>query len=192
MKYLIASDIHGSEYWCGKMLKAFEDEHADAFVFLGDILYHGPRNDLPEEYLPKKVITELNALKDKIYVCMRGNCDAEVDEMVLDFPLVPGCKRITLNDRLFYITHGHKVNANGEGEHLPAGLGDGDILLHGHTHIPSADKVSVGDKCFYLLNPGSTSIPKGGYKNSYAILDDELKFTVKDFEGNIIKEIDLK
>ena len=112
--------------------------------------------------------------------------------MVLDFPLVPGCKRITLNDRLFYITHGHKVNANGEGEHLPAGLGDGDILLHGHTHIPSADKVSVGDKCFYLLNPGSTSIPKGGYKNSYAILDDELKFTVKDFEGNVIKEIELK
>ena len=192
MKYLIASDIHGSEYWCSRMKEAFEKEKADEFVFLGDILYHGPRNDLPEEYLPKKVIADLNALKDKIYVCMRGNCDAEVDEMVLDFPLVPGCKRITLNGRLFYMTHGHKVNANGEGEHLPAGLGDGDILLHGHTHIPMAEMTDVGGKHFYLLNPGSVSIPKGGFKNSYAVLDDELLFTVRDFDGNTRKEISLK
>lgn len=192
MRYLIASDIHGSEYWCGKMIEAFKRENADAFIFLGDILYHGPRNDLPEEYLPKKVIADLNGLKDKIYVCMRGNCDAEVDEMVLDFPLIPGCKRITLNGRLFYITHGHRVNANGEGEHLPAGLGDGDILLHGHTHIPTADRVNVGGKSFYLLNPGSVSIPKGGYKNSYAVLSDNLIFTVRDFDGEVITEADLR
>ncbi len=191
MKYLIASDIHGSEFWCDKMLKAFEEEKAEKFIFLGDILYHGPRNDLPENYLPKKVIADLNLLKDKIYVCMRGNCDAEVDEMVLDFPLVPGCKRITLNDKLFYMTHGHKVNASGDGEHLPAGIDNDGILLHGHTHIPAAERVNVAGKSLYLLNPGSTSIPKGGFKNSYAVFDDELKFTVKNFEGGIIKEISL-
>ena len=191
MKYLIASDIHGSELWCSKMLKAFEDEGADKLVFLGDILYHGPRNDLPENYLPKKVIADLNALKDKILICMKGNCDAEVDEMVLDFPITPGCKEVKLNDTVFFMTHGHRINANDDGRNLPEGFGDGCILLHGHTHIPVAERTNVGEKSFYLLNPGSVSIPKGGYKNSYAVFGDDGMFTVKAFDGSIIKEIKL-
>ncbi len=191
MRYIIASDIHGSEQWCSNLLKAFDKEKADKLVLLGDILYHGPRNDLPEVYLPKKVIADLNAVKDSIYICMKGNCDAEVDEMVLDFPLVPGVERIELNGVKLYATHGHRFNAEGGGSKLPEGFESGDVLLHGHTHIPVADRVKAGDVELTLLNPGSTSIPKGGFPNSYAVFGDDLIFTVKDFDGNRLMSVSL-
>ncbi len=182
MKYLIASDIHGSEHWCGELIKTLNKEKADKIILLGDILYHGPRNDLPSEYMPKKVIENLNALKDKILICMKGNCDAEVDEMVLDFPLIDGVSMIEIGGRNIYLTHGHRFNADPDGKKLPEGFKDGDILLHGHTHIPTAKTVTAGGISLKLLNPGSTSIPKGGFENSYAVLDDDMIFSVRNFD----------
>ena len=109
MKLIIASDIHGSAYYCRMLLEAFKKENADRMLLLGDVLYHGPRNDLPREYAPKAVIAMLNPLKDKIF-CVRGNCDTEVDQMVLDFPVLADYAVIVLDDRLIYATHGHNYN----------------------------------------------------------------------------------
>ena len=130
MKWLIASDIHGSALWCRRLLEAFRREQADRLILLGDILYHGPRNDLPEGYAPKEVIALLNPLKERI-LCVRGNCEAEVDQMVLDFPVMADYAVIPDGQRLIYLTHGHVYNAG----HLPP-LCPGDVLIHGHTHIP--------------------------------------------------------
>lgn len=109
MKFLIASDIHGSAYYCNLLLKAVKEENADRILVLGDILYHGPRNDLPLDYAPKKVIEMLNPLKDKL-LCVRGNCDTEVDQMVLSFPILADYSIIPVGDRLIYATHGHNYN----------------------------------------------------------------------------------
>ena len=130
-KLMIASDIHGSAYYCRKMLEAFDREQADRLLLLGDILYHGPRNDLPKEYAPKEVIKMLNERKTKIF-CVRGNCDTEVDQMVLEFPILADYAVFPAADRLIYATHGHHFHMN----QLPP-LQPGDILLHGHTHIPA-------------------------------------------------------
>ena len=173
MKLLIASDIHGSAYYCDKLLEAFEKEKADRLVLLGDVLYHGPRNDLPREYAPKKVIEMLNGLKQKI-LCVRGNCDTEVDQMVLQFPVLADYAILPLGDRLVYLTHGHVYNSG----KLPP-LCPGDILLHGHTHIPACQE---SDSHIYL-NPGSVSIPKEGSAHSYMTLEGS-RFTWKDLEGN--------
>ncbi len=158
MKLFIASDIHGSAYWCEKMLAAFAASGADRLVLLGDILYHGPRNDLPDGYAPKKVIEMLSPLKDTI-LCGRGNCEADVDQMVLPFPVLAEYAAIFLGEQLIYITHGHKD---------PPPLQAGDILLGGHTHIP-ADEMRDG---YRYLNPGSVSIPKNGSAHSYMLMDD--------------------
>lgn len=163
MKYMIASDIHGSEKYCRDMLSAFEREGAQRLVLLGDILYHGPRNDLPEGYAPKAVISLLNPLRDKIF-CVRGNCDGEVDQMVLSFPITADYGIIDAGERLVYITHGHNYNM----KNLPP-LCPGDILLHGHTHIPAWDP--FGDGNLYL-NPGSVSIPKEGSCRGYMTFSD--------------------
>lgn len=173
MKYLIASDIHGSAQWCGKLLEAFEKEKADRLILLGDILYHGPRNDLPDEYAPKEVITMLNPLKDRI-LAVRGNCDTEVDQMVLEFPIMADYAILETCDRMIYMTHGHAYNT----EHLPP-LSDGDILLHGHTHIPACKQ--FGNNNLYL-NPGSVSIPKNGTPHGYMTLEDG-KLLWKDMAG---------
>lgn len=173
MKYMIASDIHGSALWCEKLLEAFEKEKADRLILLGDILYHGPRNDLPDEYAPKEVITILNALKDRI-LAVRGNCDTEVDQMVLDFPVLADYAILETCDRMIYMTHGHVYNT----EHLPP-LSDGDILLHGHTHIPACKQ--FGNNNLYL-NPGSVSIPKNGTPHGYMTLEDG-KLLWKDMAG---------
>ena len=125
MKLMIASDIHGSAYWCKKMLEAFEQNGAEKLILLGDILYHGPRNDLPEEYAPKQVIAMLNPLKDKL-LCVRGNCDTEVDQMVLDFPVMAEYAYICCDGLRIFATHGHKFNC----DNMPP-LSKGDILLHG-------------------------------------------------------------
>ena len=110
-KLMIASDIHGSAYYCRKMLEAFDREQADRLLLLGDILYHGPRNDLPKEYAPKEVIKMLNERKTKIF-CVRGNCDTEVDQMVLEFPILADYAVFPAADRLIYATHGHHFHMN--------------------------------------------------------------------------------
>ncbi|MGN0493057.1 MAG: phosphodiesterase [Acutalibacteraceae bacterium] len=161
MKLMIASDIHGSSYWCRKMMEAFQNEQADRLLLLGDILYHGPRNDLPKDYAPKEVIKILNENKDKIF-CVRGNCDTEVDQMVLDFPILADYCVIPQGNRLIYATHGHCFNMKS-----PPPIQPGDVLLHGHTHIPAWEE--FGKDNLYL-NPGSVSIPKADSENSYMTL----------------------
>ncbi len=173
MKLMIASDIHGSLYYCQKMLEAFEQEKADRLLLLGDILYHGPRNDLPKEYAPKEVISLLNERKQNIF-CVRGNCDTEVDQMVLEFPIMADYCILPYKDHLIYATHGHNHNL----KNLPP-LQKGDILLHGHTHIPAWTE--FGENQLYV-NPGSISIPKEDSAHSYMILDDE-GFHWKDLTG---------
>ena len=157
MKYLIASDLHGSIKYCRMLLERFKVEKADKIIFLGDILYHGPRNDLPDGYSPKEVIAALNGIADKI-VCVRGNCDCEVDRMVLNFPISAEYGVMIFNGRNVWITHGHNYN-----KETPLPFAKGDILLHGHTHVPAKE-----DCCdFVYLNPGSLSIPKDGSDRSY-------------------------
>lgn len=162
MKILIASDIHGSAYYCKALIEAFHNEKADKMLLLGDILYHGPRNDLPKEYAPKLVIEMLNNIKDKI-LCVRGNCDTEVDQMVLSFPILADYSVLFANERVVYATHGHKFNE----KHLPSDDFN-DIILNGHTHIPKIEEFEN----FVYLNSGSVSIPKENSPHSYMILED--------------------
>lgn len=157
MKIMIASDIHGSDFYCEKMLEAFSEEKADKLLLLGDILYHGPRNDLPKDYAPKKVIERLNAIKDDI-LCVRGNCDTEVDQMVLKFPILADYCIIYSADRMIFATHGHNFN-----EEKLSPLGKGDVLLHGHTHVPKC----VQHETYLYCNPGSVSIPKENSEHGY-------------------------
>lgn len=162
MKWMIASDLHGSAYYCRKMLEAFEREGADRLFLLGDLLYHGPRNDLPREYAPKEVIPLLNGKKEKL-LCVRGNCDAEVDQMVLGFPVLADYAVLPVGQRLIYATHGHIYNV----KNLPP-LAPGDVLLHGHTHVPAWTEFGQGN---LYLNPGSVSIPKENSPHSYMTLE---------------------
>lgn len=181
MKILIASDIHGSAYYCEKLLQAINEENADRIVILGDILYHGPRNDLPKDYAPKKVIEMLNPLKEKL-LCVRGNCDTEVDQMVLDFPILADYAVIPVGDRLIYATHGHVYNEN----KLPS-VCKGDILLNGHTHVA---KCTV-HKNFVYMNPGSVSIPKEDTPHSYMMLENG-EFLWKNLEtGEIYNKFEI-
>ena len=180
MKYLVASDIHGSAYYCRKLLDAFREEQAERLVLLGDLLYHGPRNDLPKEYAPKEVIALLNEHKNKIYA-VRGNCEAEVDQMVLEFPVMADYCILSVDGRTFYATHGHIYNQ----DNLPP-LQEGDILIHGHTHVLKAQQIDG----YILLNPGSVSIPKEGNPATYAVLENSI-FTIKDFDGNTVREMRL-
>ena len=162
MKWMIASDLHGSAYYCRKMLEAFEREGADRLFLLGDLLYHGPRNDLPREYAPKEVIPLLNGKKEKL-LCVRGNCDAEVDQMVLEFPVLADYAVLPVGRRLIYATHGHIYHV----KNLPP-LAPGDVLLHGHTHVPAWTEFGQGN---LYLNPGSVSIPKENSPHSYMTLE---------------------
>ena len=152
MKFIIASDIHGSAYWCGKLMELVEAEQPDKLILLGDLLYHGPRNDLPREYGPKQVIPMLSKYKD-IILAVRGNCEAEVDQMVLPFPCMADYAQLLVEGTTFYLTHGHHNSP----DNLPP-LPEGSILLSGHTHV-KLDEIRNGIRC---LNPGSVSIPKDG------------------------------
>lgn len=181
MKLMIASDIHGSAYYCRRLIEAFEREKADRLLLLGDILYHGPRNDLPREYAPKEVIKMLNELKNSIF-CVRGNCDTEVDQMVLEFPVMADYCILTAGSRLAYVTHGHNFNT----EHLPP-MQSGDILLHGHTHIPACEP--FGNDNLYL-NPGSVSIPKAESRHSYMLMN-ESEFRWHSLDGEVYHRLDL-
>lgn len=180
MKYMFASDIHGSAWYCRKMLKAYEEERADRLVILGDLLYHGPRNDLPKEYAPKAVIQMLNDKKDELYV-VRGNCDAEVDQMVLQFPIMADYCIIMDGERTIYASHGHIYNQN----NLPP-MKNGDIFIHGHTHVLTAEK----REDYTLLNPGSVSLPKEGNIPTYAVMENGV-FRIKGFDGEVVKELQL-
>lgn len=181
MKLFVASDIHGSAYYCKKMLEACDREQTERILLLGDILYHGPRNDLPREYAPKEVIRMLNERKNQIYA-VRGNCEAEVDQMVLEFPVLADYCLIPVGKRMVYATHGHIYH---EG-HLPP-LSRGDVLLHGHTHVLKAER----REGYLLLNPGSVSIPKENNVPSYGILQ-ETCFTVKNLAGSEIIRLELE
>ena len=160
-KLLIASDIHGSAYWCRRLLAFFEECGADRLVLLGDLLYHGPRNALPDEYDPPAVIALLNSHRERI-LCVRGNCEAEVDQMVLSFPVMADYAVLDTALGTLYATHGHRF-----GPDTPPPLCAGDTLLSGHTHIPT-NEVREGVR---YLNPGSTSIPKGGSPHSCILLE---------------------
>ncbi len=174
MKLMIASDIHGSALYCRKLLDAFNREKAERLLLLGDILYHGPRNDLPMEYAPKSVIDMLNEYKNYI-LCVRGNCEAEVDQMVLGFPIMADYCIIFENGRTIYATHGHIYNKS----NMPP-LSKGDILLHGHTHIPAWEKIGNN----FYINPGSVSIPKDNSPNSYIISENGV-FVWKTLDGEV-------
>lgn len=155
MKWMIASDLHGSAYYTRLLLEAMDREQPDRLLLLGDLLYHGPRNDLPRDYAPKEVIALLNPLAGRVF-CVRGNCEAEVDQMVLSFPVMSTTAMAMVDGRRMVLSHGHIFNEDS----LPPAA---DIFLYGHTHIPVAHRKD-GVICF---NPGSAGIPKGGFPASY-------------------------
>ena len=159
MKLLIASDIHGAAGYCRDLLAAWDREGADRLLLLGDLLYHGPRNDLPPDYAPKEVIALLNARKNQIF-CVRGNCDGEVDQMVLEFPIMADYALISLENADVYATHGHHYN-----EKTPPPFPKGSILLYGHTHVPVCNRHDG----FVAMNPGSVSIPKEGSAHGFMV-----------------------
>ena len=176
MKLMIASDIHGSADFCKQLLIAYRQEAPNRLLLLGDLLYHGPRNDLPDGYAPKEVIDLLNEISSEL-LCVRGNCEAEVDQMVLNFPVLADYAWLEVNGLRIFATHGHLF-----GKENPPPLKAGDILLCGHTHIPDCDRT----KDFTYLNPGSVSIPKGGSARSYLILEDRT-FLWKTLDGAVYR-----
>ena len=178
MKALICSDIHGDLDSLVAVLDVFEREECEKLIILGDILYHGPRNDLPPTYAPKKVIDMLNPLKDKI-IAVRGNCDAEVDQMVLDFSIMDDYKKLELDGLKIFMTHGHKYSTD-----TPEAYEKGEILLHGHTHLLTF--TNFGDGNVYI-NPGSVSIPKGGNPKSFILYSDRV-FTIMTPSGETVAE----
>lgn len=181
MKILIASDIHGDLESAELVLGAYRDECCDRLLLLGDLLYHGPRNDLPKTYNPKAVIALFNKNKD-IILAVRGNCDTEVDQMVLDFPILADYAYLSLDGLSVFATHGHHHNTQ-----TPPPLRRGEILVHGHTHILTAQR--FGDSNLYL-NPGSAALPKEGNPRTYMVYENR-RFTVKDFDKNTIFSIQL-
>ncbi|QXM05587.1 phosphodiesterase [Crassaminicella indica] len=180
MKLFFISDIHGSIYYLKKALESYEREKADYLVLLGDALYHGARNPLPKEYNPKEVAELLNSYKDKI-IAVRGNCDSEVDQMVIEYPMMGDYAIILYNNRRLFLTHGHIYNK----DNIPK-ISKNEVLIHGHTHIPVAQKYND----IYLFNPGSITLPKENNPHTYGILDNNL-FEIKDLDGNLVKSIEL-
>jgi putative phosphoesterase len=176
---MIASDLHGSAYYCKELLRAYRAEQPDKLLLLGDLLYHGPRNDLPLEYAPKEVIELLNGSFKNI-LCVRGNCEAEVDQMVLAFPILADYMLLLEKGRTLFITHGHHHNTQ-----TPPPLGRGDILIHGHTHVLTV--TPFGNDNLYI-NPGSVTLPKENNPKSYMIYEDGL-FTIKDMNKNTLLEV---
>ena len=168
MKLVIASDIHGSAYWCGKLMELIEKEQPDRIVLLGDLLYHGPRNDLPRDYAPKQVIPMLSSHKDRI-LAVRGNCEAEVDQMVLPFSCMADCALLETDGVTMYLAHGHHANP----DNLPP-LAEGSVFLSGHTHV-KLDKMVGSVRC---LNPGSVSIPKDGSNSCMVFEKGEFRFCI--------------
>ena len=179
MNIMVASDLHGSSQCCERLLQAFEREKAERILLLGDLLYHGPRNDLPGRYSTRDVADMLNARKSSIF-CVRGNCDAEVDQVMLDFPIMAEYCLLYLENRLIFATHGHKFNT----AHMPP-LSPGDILLHGHTHVPAWEEHGG----ILYLNPGSVSLPKKDSPHSYMLISGR-RIQWKDLEGRGYHEME--
>lgn len=163
MKLMIISDIHGSYDDLAKVMSYYEMEKPDKLIILGDILYHGPRNDLPDGYAPKKIIPLLNKEKDHI-LAVRGNCDAEVDQMVLDFPIQSDYLTLYADGHMFFITHGHLFDER----NFPS-LNPGDVYIYGHFHVPVMKACADGT---YRINPNSIALPKEGVK-SFVIYENE-------------------
>ena len=175
MKFLIASDIHGSAYYTQKVISAFEREGADKLVLLGDIYNHGPRNPLPEEYAPLKVAELLNGIKDKLIV-IKGNCDSQVDTLISEFDFVDNCVLVS-GDKTVFCTHGHIYNQNSMPKtHF-------DVVVYGHFHTGFIKE----ENGVIIVNAGSVSLPKDNTKNSYVLLEDGCVF-LKDLDGNIISK----
>ncbi len=179
MKLLIISDIHGSEDAVDKILQLTNKHDFSNIILLGDLLYHGPRNPLPKSYNPGNVLVKLNTLKNKI-IAIRGNCDSEVDQMVLEFPIMDDYKIIDLFHRQLFISHGHIYNP----ENFPTQIKENDIFLFGHIHLPIA---TISQENIYLGNPGSITLPKENNPQSYGILDEQ-GFKIYSIEDNLIKE----
>lgn len=169
MRFLVASDLHGDSYWTERVIEAFRNENADRLVLLGDILYHGPRNDLPEHYEPKKVISLLNPLASSI-LAVRGNCDTEVDQMVLNFPILADYIYLVSGKTTFFVTHGHNYGP----DRLPVSMPADSVLLAGHTHVVCDKEVTDSNTGLSVryMNPGSPSIPKEGSVPSYILIED--------------------
>lgn len=178
MKLLFASDIHGSEYYAKMLVDKYTELKCDKLILLGDILYHGPRNDLPKGYNPKGVICLLNALQNEI-LCVRGNCEAEVDQMVLEFPCMSDSLIMYDRGKMFFVTHGHIFNTQN-----PPKLSSGDVLIHGHTHVQTVEK--FGDNIY--VNPGSVSIPKEDNPPSFMVYENG-RFTILDFDMHVLNEV---
>lgn len=182
MKYMIVSDIHGSAYYTRKVVKSFHELNCDKMIVLGDILYHGPRNPLPLEYDPKEVIEQLNEIKIDIIAC-RGNCDSEVDQMVLEFPITNTSQVIPEDDRSIYISHGHIYSP----ENLPSNIQANDIFLFGHTHIPTFENIDG----ITIINPGSISLPKELNPHTFGILEDDT-YKWFDVDGQLLNTYKIK
>lgn len=178
MRFLICSDIHGDLDSMERVLSAYEKEKAERILILGDLLYHGPRNNLPKTYSPKAVIELLNANRDVI-MAVRGNCDTEVDQMVLNFPILADYMYLSIDGLSIFATHGHHHNTS-----TPPPLRKGEILLHGHTHVLKQEE--FGNENLYI-NPGSAALPKENNPRTYMIYENRC-FTIKDFDGNVILE----
>ena len=175
MKLVFASDIHGSACDAQRIKDIFIKENGDKLILCGDLLYHGPRNDLPKDYSPKKVIEILNSVSDDI-IAVRGNCDSEVDQMVLDFPVTADYALIYVDDIRIYVTHGHIYNIQ-----KPMKLKQDDVLVCGHTHILKAEHCNN----FYHINPGSAALPKEGNPKTYMVYENRC-FTIKKLEDDSI------
>ncbi len=179
MKFLVASDIHGSKSSAEHILRLVQEHQAEKILLLGDVLYHGPRNPLPEDYAPKEVVGLLNSIAAKI-IAVRGNCDSEVDQMVLEFSLHRDDLMIVNEGCTIIASHGHIYSP----ENLPQ-MNEGDAFIYGHVHLPVAKK----QEGKYILNPGSITLPKENNPRSYAVLD-EKSFTIYDLEDQILKHIE--
>lgn len=178
MRLVIASDIHGSLSATRNVIEAFKEENADYLVFLGDIMYHGPRNPLPDEYNPAGVAELLNSIKDKV-IAVRGNCDSEVDQMLIDFPITADYQNIFLNNKKLFATHGHVFEQNT----IPKSVVSGDIFAFGHTHLPVLEKNEMG---ILILNPGSVALPKEGHPPTYAVIGND-KIEIKTFDDAVYR-----
>lgn len=180
MKYIVASDIHGSSFYAGKLKEVFEKENADKLILLGDLYYHGPRNDIPIGHDAKETVKILNSLKDKI-IAVRGNCDAEVDLLVSEFE-IKDYVELTINGKIYCFTHGHEYNRDKTPKR------ETNVLVYGHFHTGFIEK----EYDMYFVNPGSTTLPKGGTTNSYIVLE-EGKITLKDLNNEtVIKEVTIE
>lgn len=180
MKLFFISDIHGSLYYLNQALEKFKEENADYLVILGDELYHGARNPLPTEYNPKEVANLLNQYATKI-IAIRGNCDSEVDAMVLKYPVLADFSTVFWQGKRLFLTHGHLFDET----HMPP-LSEGDVFLYGHTHVPKAEKQNG----ITVINPGSITFPKENSPHTYGVLENDL-FLIKDMSGTIYKQVTL-